>query len=95
MGIVTRGDILVETMTWDCVGIIESVDSICRNSADTQYVIMQKIFQNLKNSKLINLYNNVSFIFKCFCGEQHNQWYEKASQKYQTIKSPDRLVKKL
>ena len=35
----------LETMTWDCMGIMESVDSICRNSVDTQYMIMQKIFQ--------------------------------------------------
>ena len=30
--------------------IVESVDSICRNSADTQYqyVLIQKISQNLK-----------------------------------------------
>ena len=49
----------LETMTWDCMGIIESVDSICRNSAGTHYMIMQKSFKYLQNSKLINLYSNV------------------------------------
>ena len=30
--------------------IIESVDSICRDSADTQYMLIQKNSQNLRNS---------------------------------------------
>ena len=42
--------------------IIESVDSICRDSVDMQYII-QKNSQNLKNSKF---YDNLPFIFKCF-----------------------------
>jgi len=29
---------------------IESVDSICRDSADTQYMLIQKNSQNLQNS---------------------------------------------
>jgi len=33
--------------------IIESVDSICRDSTDTQYMIIQVISQNHKNSKII------------------------------------------
>jgi len=46
--------------------IIESVDSnvgIARTRNIWQY---KKISQNLKNGKLISLYNNVPFIFRCF-----------------------------
>ena len=64
--------------------IIESVDSICRDSVDTQYTAVQKISQNLKNSKLISFDNNVPFNFKCFHDQQDSQWREKASQRYQT-----------
>jgi len=64
--------------------IIESVDLICRDSVDTQYMAIQKISQNLKNSKLISLDNNVPFNFKCFHDQQDSQWCEKASQRYQT-----------
>ena len=40
--------------------IVEAVDSICRASADTQFMTLQKkISPNLKNSKLINVYNNM------------------------------------
>ena len=44
---------------------IESVDSICRDSANMQYI---KVSQNLKNEngKLVSLYDNLPFIFKCF-----------------------------
>jgi len=44
--------------------IIEWVDSICRDSADTQYMIIQKISPNLTNSKLISVDDNVSSIFE-------------------------------
>ena len=54
--------------------IIESVDSICRGSADMQYMIIQKKTQN---AKLISLYKNVPFIFKCFHDKQHPHWCEK------------------
>ena len=33
------------------VCIIESVDSVCRDSADMQYMIIQKVSPNLKNGK--------------------------------------------
>ena len=33
--------------------IIESVDFICRDSADTQYMIIPKYLSNLKNGKLV------------------------------------------
>ena len=56
------------------------IDSICRDSVDIQYKIIQKKSQNLKNGKLIGLYNNVPFIFKCSHDEQHAQWCEKASR---------------
>ena len=48
---------------------IESVDSIlCRDSTDTQYNYdnTKTSSQNLQNSKLISLYDNVQFIFECF-----------------------------
>jgi len=32
---------------------------------DMQYIIVQKESQNLKNGKLISLYNNVPFIIEC------------------------------
>jgi len=37
--------------------IIETVDFICRDSVDMQYMIIQKLSQNLKNSKVRSLYN--------------------------------------
>ena len=43
--------------------IIESVDYICRDSADTQYI---KISLNLSNGKIVSLYDNLPFIFECF-----------------------------
>jgi len=36
-----------------------------------QYMTIQKKSQNLKNGRLISLYNNVPFIFECFHDEQH------------------------
>jgi len=48
--------------------IIESVDSIYRESVDTQYMLIQ-ISQNLYNSC-----NTLPFIFECFHDEQHTQW---------------------
>ena len=63
--------------------VIESVGSICRDSADTQYMAIQKSQKRLACS----LYNNVPFIFECFHGQQDSQWCEKASQRYQTNNS--------
>jgi len=40
-------------------------------------MMIQKISQNLRNSKLISLYNNLPFIIKCFHDKQHAQWHEK------------------
>ena len=51
------------------VGIIEAVDSVCRDSTDKQYTIIQR---NLSKSqkqpvyKLVSLYDNIPFIFECF-----------------------------
>jgi len=56
--------------------IINAVDSICRDSTDTQCMIIQKISKSLKR-KLINLYNSVLFISKCFDDEQHTQCAKK------------------
>ena len=53
--------------------IMELVETICRDSADTQYMLIQ-ISQNLQNSWLISRYNILLFIFKCFHHEQHTQW---------------------
>ena len=69
--------------------IIESAVSnvgIVRTRNIGQY---KKNSQNLKNGKLISLYNNVPFIFECFHDEQHTQWRQKALRKYRTRKSPD------
>jgi len=77
------------------------VDSTCRDSMDMQYI---KISQNLKNGKLISLYDNLPFIFKCFMTyntpgstKKHHESTEPES--YQTAKyfpssssSLDRLV---
>ena len=55
--------------------IIESAVSnvgIVRTRNIGQY---KKNSQNLKNGKLISLYNNVPFIFECFHDEQHTQWH--------------------
>ena len=45
------------------VSIIESVDSVCRDSVDTQYMI-QKISQNLQNIKVI-MYTIHLQVFSC------------------------------
>jgi len=51
------------------MNIVESVDSICRDSVDTQYIRTQQ-FKVTKSIKLASFYNNVPFIFKCF----HDQY---------------------
>ena len=48
-----------------CYNIIESVDSIYRDSTNTQYYDT-----SLKNCELISLYNNAPFIFECFHDQQ-------------------------
>jgi len=48
--------------------IIELVDSMCRDSADTQYMII---------SKTLNLCNNVALIFECFHDRQDSKWHDK------------------
>jgi len=45
-----------------------SVDTICRDSADTQCIIIQKNSENLTNGKLI-AFINLPFIFECFHDE--------------------------
>ena len=40
--------------------MLEMVDSMCRDSVDTQYMIKSQ------NGKLVNLYDNLLFIFECF-----------------------------
>jgi len=45
------------TCAWLPSATIELVDSICRESVDTQYMIIQ--IQNLKNDRRISLYDNV------------------------------------
>ena len=40
-------------------GQIISINYYRRDSTDTQYIIIQKISQNLRNGKLISLYNNL------------------------------------
>jgi len=66
--------------------IIESVDSICRDSTDTQYMLIQTNLS--KSPKQLSYkplyYNTLPFIFECFHDEQHTQWCYKASRK-----SPD------
>jgi len=61
--------------------ILESVDSICRDSADTQYNYdnTEKIPQNLKYGKHISLHNNIPFIFECLMTNKVSQWHKKAS----------------
>jgi len=63
--------------------IIELVDSTCKDSAYTQHMIIQK---NLKNGKLVSLYDNIPYYFKCFMTYNTPS---SVSQKYQTRKSPD------
>ena len=47
------------------------IHSICRDNTDMQYKI---ISQNLKNGKVINLYNNIPFIFnKIPSGEKKHE----------------------
>jgi len=61
--------------------IIESVDSNVGIARTRNLTIPKK---SLKNGKLISLYNNVPFIFKCFNDQQHSQQREKTSRRYQT-----------
>jgi len=70
--------------------IIESVDSNVGIAWTCNIWQYKKISQNLKNGKLISLYNNVPFIVKCFNDQQVSQWREKASRRYQTRSSQNR-----
>ena len=45
---------------------IELADFMCRDSMDMQYMIIQKYLSKSQNSKLVSLYDNATFIFKCF-----------------------------
>jgi len=58
--------------------IIESVDSICRDSADTQYLyrymLIQTNFSKSPKQLTISLYNTLPFIFECFPDEKQTQW---------------------
>ena len=65
---------------------VHSVESICRDIADTQYML--KSFH--KNRPHISLYDNLLFIFKCFPGQEDSQYCENTSRKYRTRKSPNR-----
>ena len=67
--------------------IIESVDSNVGIAWTCNIWQYKKISQNLKNGKLISLYNNVPFIVECFHDQQVSQWRKKASRKYQTRSS--------
>jgi len=66
---------------------IESVDSNVGIAWTCNIWQYKKIPQNLKNGKLISLYNNVPFIVECFHDQQVSQWCKKASRKYQTRSS--------
>ena len=62
--------------------IIESVDSIRRDTTYTQYVLIQK---NLSKSQtLISVYNHIPFIFERFHDQQDSSRREKPSWKYHT-----------
>ena len=65
--------------------ITESVDSVCRDTTYTQYMLIQKNQSpNLRNSTLISLYNHIPFIFECFHDQQNSSRREKPSRKYHT-----------
>ena len=49
------------------------VSRLYRDSADMHYMITQKISQN---GKLISLYSNVLFMFKCFQDKQYTHWHK-------------------
>ena len=58
---------IIDMNSW--IIVVESVDSICRDSADTQYIVQNEI--SIKG-KLITVYNNVPSTFECF---HHQQSY--------------------
>ena len=69
--------------------IIESVDSICRDSVTCNiFMIIQKIYQILKNGKLRSLYN-IALLFKCFMTYKTPSSMTKRLQMYRTKKLPD------
>ena len=72
--------------------ITESVDSVCRDTTYTQYMLIQKISPNLRNGTLISLYNNIPFIFECFHDQQDSSHREKPSRKYHTRYSQNEQI---
>ena len=64
--------------------IIDSVESICRDTTYTQYMPIQKNSPNLRNGTLISLYNHIPFIFECFHDQQDSSRRENPSRKYHT-----------
>ena len=50
--------ILVVAIFFNSCIRVGRLDSICRDSANTQNLIIQKIFQNLKTGKLVSLYES-------------------------------------
>jgi len=63
-------------MKWEYgVLISESVDSICRNSVDMQYIMLiQKKFSKSPKQLSYKPLITLLFIFECFHDEQHTQW---------------------
>ena len=50
---------------------------------------MLAVLEILRDFFCISIYYTLLFIFECFHDKQHTQWRYKASQKYQTRKSPE------
>jgi len=57
----TYWKVYYRTQKANCICIIESVDSICRDSADTQYMLIQTNFS--KSSKQLTPYRSSSSVF--------------------------------
>lgn len=55
--------------------MIESIDSICRNSTEMQYMVIQKL--NLKNGKLIKVYDNVQKVSSAHTA--YIKWFQRLS----------------
>ena len=68
-----------------CVKLQYSVESLCRDTVDMQYILIQRYLpRNLKNGLHISLHDNLLFNLECFPG---SQCHENPSRKYCTRKS--------
>ena len=67
-------------------GIRESVDSLCRDGADAQYMQYLKAVQ-LHHKHAKSLFEHPGFLFECLCDQQDSYKWPKATRKTAKRKS--------